>query len=54
MKVLAFHKFLPEFEKLGTTEEGKHTQRQIYKWKTALNYDEFLTMLKAVRLAAEP
>lgn len=51
MKVLAFHDFLPEFEKLGATQEGRFTQKQIYKWKSALSYEEFLTTLKAVRIA---
>lgn len=53
MKVLAFHGFLPEFGKLGDTEEGKHMQKQIYKWKAALTYEEFMTMLKAVRVTMQ-
>ena len=52
LKVLAFHEFLPEFEKLGETEEGRYTQKQIYRWRDGLNYEEFLIMLKAVRLAS--
>lgn len=53
MKVFAFHAFLPEFEKLGTTGEGRYMQRQIYKWKAALTYEEFMTTLKAVRITMQ-